>query len=54
MNISRQDLASIVGIAPETTIRTLSDFKDEGLVDIKTRGGIIFVTQYDKLTQMRN
>ena len=54
MNISRQDLASIVGIAPETTIRTLSDFKDEGLVDIKIKGGAIAVIQYDRLAQMRN
>ncbi len=31
--LSRADLASLTGIAKETLIRTLSDFKDEGLVE---------------------
>jgi len=35
IKISRSDLASIAGIATETFIRTLSDFKKEGLIDIK-------------------
>jgi len=34
--ISREDLARIVGTAPESVIRTLSDFKDEKLIDIKS------------------
>jgi CRP/FNR family transcriptional regulator, polysaccharide utilization system transcription regulator len=54
ISISREDLSSFVGIAQETTIRTLSDFKQEGLVDIKIRGGAIAVTQYNRLVQMRN
>jgi CRP-like cAMP-binding protein/CheY-like chemotaxis protein len=33
--ISRNELASIVGTSTETVIRTLSDFKDEGLISIK-------------------
>lgn len=52
MNISREDLASLAGTATETTIRTLSDFKDEGLVD--TKGGTIAVLSYDRLARMRN
>jgi CRP-like cAMP-binding protein len=52
MNISREDLANLAGTATETTIRTLSDFKDEGLVDIK--GGTIAIVHYDKLAKMRN
>lgn len=52
MNISREDLANLAGTATETTIRTLSDFKDEALVDIK--GGTITVMNYDKLAGMRN
>lgn len=52
MNISREDLANLAGTATETTIRTLSDFKDEGLVDVK--GGTIAVINYDKLAKMRN
>lgn len=52
MNISREDLANLSGTATETTIRTLSDFKEEGLVDIK--GGTIAVANYEKLARMRN
>lgn len=52
ITISREDLANLAGTATETTIRTLSDFKDEGLVDIK--GGTIAIAHYDKLVKMRN
>ena len=52
MTISREDLANLAGTATETTIRTLSDFKEEGLIDIK--GGTIGVLNYDKLVKMRN
>ncbi len=52
MSISREDLANLAGTATETTIRTLSDFKEEGLVDIK--GGTIGILNYDKLANMRN
>lgn len=33
--ISREDLSNIVGTSPESVIRTLSDFRDEGLISIK-------------------
>jgi len=52
INISREDLANLAGTATETTIRMLSDFKEEGLIDIK--GGTIAVANYDKLAKMRN
>jgi CRP-like cAMP-binding protein/CheY-like chemotaxis protein len=52
MNISREDLANLAGTATESTIRTLSDFKDEKLIDIK--GGSIALLEYDKLTRLRN
>jgi CRP-like cAMP-binding protein len=52
INITREDLANLAGTATETTIRTLSDFKDEALVDIK--GGNITILRSDKLAQMRN
>ena len=52
MKIPREDLASIAGTATETTIRTLSDFKDEGLIDLK--GSLITVLQYEKLAKMKN
>jgi CRP-like cAMP-binding protein/ActR/RegA family two-component response regulator len=35
ISISREDLANIVGTATESLIRTLSDFKEEKLIEIK-------------------
>lgn len=52
ISITREDLASIVGTATETVIRTLSDFKDEHLIEMK--GSLITVLDYDKLARMRN
>lgn len=52
MNVSREDLANMVGTASETLIRTLSDFKDEKLVEVQGRE--IVITNYDKLVRMRN
>lgn len=52
MNISREDLANLAGTATETTIRTLSDFKDEGLIDIK--GSAITLVNTEKLAKMKN
>jgi len=43
IQISRDDLAKIVGTAPESVIRVLSDFKDEGMIEIES--GKITVTQ---------
>lgn len=37
IKISRSDLASVAGIATESLIRTLSDFKKEGLIEIEGR-----------------
>ena len=37
IKISRNDLASVAGIATETLIRTLSNFKREGLIEIEGR-----------------
>ena len=52
MNISRDDLANISGTATETAIRTLSDFKEEGLIAIS--GGTIEIKNLEKLIKMRN
>ena len=52
MNMPREDLANLAGTATETTIRTLSDFKDEGLIEIK--GSTIVVREYEKLAKMKN
>ncbi len=52
MNVSREDIANLAGTATETTIRTLSDFKDEKLIEIK--GGTISIIDFDKLIHLRN
>ena len=52
MNIPREDLANIVGTAPESVIRTLSDFKDEKLIEIK--GSNIKIINSNGLRKMRN
>ncbi len=50
--ISREDLANIVGTATESLIRTLSDFKEEKLVDISE--GKIKLLNEKKLKEMKN
>jgi CRP-like cAMP-binding protein/CheY-like chemotaxis protein len=50
IQISREDLAKMVGTASESVIRVLSDFKDEGLIDIE--GGKIKIAQPDKLEKV--
>lgn len=52
MNVSREDLANLVGTATETVIRTLSDFKDEKYIEIS--GGTITILNYDKLDKLKN
>ena len=42
IDISRENLATIAGTATESLIRTLSDFRNEKLIDIKD-GGIIII-----------
>jgi len=48
--ISRSDLASIAGIATETFIRTLSDFKKEGIIEVEGRN--IKIINFDKLKKI--
>lgn len=50
IQISRDDLAKMVGTASESVIRVLSDFKDEGLIEID--GGKIKLTQVGKLEKV--
>jgi DNA-binding response OmpR family regulator len=52
MSISREDLANIAGTATETTIRTLSDFKEEKIIEMK--GSSITILNREKLESMRN
>lgn len=50
IQISRDDLAKMVGTASESVIRVLSDFKDEGLIEIE--GGKIKIAQPAKLEKV--
>jgi len=52
IQISREDLANIAGIATESLIRTLSDFKREQLIEIKE--GYIIIQNEQKLSSMLN
>ena len=50
--ISREDLANIAGTATESLIRTLSDFKNEKLIEIKE--GKITLLAEKKLANLLN
>lgn len=50
MSISREDLAKIVGTASESVIRALSEFRDEGLIEIES--GKITILELAKLEKV--
>ncbi|SFZ92291.1 cAMP-binding domain of CRP or a regulatory subunit of cAMP-dependent protein kinases [Flaviramulus basaltis] len=50
IKISRNDLASVAGVASETFIRTLSKFKKEGLIEVEGRN--IKILNLNKLKQI--
>jgi DNA-binding response OmpR family regulator len=50
IKISRNDLASVAGVATETFIRTLTNFKNEGIV--KSEGRNIVVLDLERLKQI--
>jgi CRP-like cAMP-binding protein len=50
--ISRDELASMAGMATETVSRTLSDFKDEKLIEKK--GSQIQILDLNRLIKMKN
>ncbi|MBK8554813.1 MAG: response regulator [Lewinellaceae bacterium] len=52
IHMLREDLAALAGTAKETVIRTLTDFKNENLINITD--GIITVLVPDKLKDMPN
>jgi DNA-binding response OmpR family regulator len=51
MKLSREDLASRVGTATESVIRTLSDFKKEGLIEVK--GSELTILEAEKLANLK-
>ncbi|MEB0260578.1 MULTISPECIES: response regulator [unclassified Mucilaginibacter] len=50
--ISREDLAAMTGMATETVSRTLTDFKDEGLIEKK--GSLVTVLDEIRIAKMKN
>ncbi|PUZ29743.1 transcriptional regulator [Chitinophaga parva] len=52
LEVSRDNLAAVAGVAKESLIRTLGDFREERLLAIKE--GCIFLTDIPRLEQMMN
>ena len=52
INLTREDLANMVGTATETLIRLLHDFKDEQLIE--TKGRKILIKNKEKLKKVAN
>ena len=52
INMSREDLASLVGTARENILRVLKDFKEEGILE--TKGRKIVIKDIDKLLRVAN
>lgn len=52
LEMTREDLAQVVGTATESLIRTLSDFKSEKLIDIEH--GKISIINHEKLRNLLN
>jgi CRP-like cAMP-binding protein len=52
LNVTRQDIANIIGTAPETVIRLLSEFRESKLIEI--RGRKIFITNIHGLRKIAN
>lgn len=52
IKFSRGNLAALAGVAKESFARTLADFKDEHLIDI--RNGVIYLLDVGKLNQLGN
>lgn len=52
IDISRENLAAIAGVAKESLIRTVGDFRDEKLIEI--REGCIYIINAKKLADLSN
>jgi CRP-like cAMP-binding protein/CheY-like chemotaxis protein len=52
ISINREDMANMAGTSTETVIRTLSDFKDEKLIEV--RASHVTLLNIEKLQKMRN
>jgi CRP-like cAMP-binding protein/CheY-like chemotaxis protein len=52
IKVSREDLAAMAGMATETVSRTLSDFKDEGIIE--KQGSLIQISNLLAIKNMKN
>jgi CRP-like cAMP-binding protein len=52
INLSREDLANLVGTARENVVRILSEFKEKGILE--TKGRLIVVKNVTKLIEVAN
>ncbi|OYU80302.1 MAG: transcriptional regulator, partial [Flavobacterium sp. BFFFF1] len=52
VTISRDDLAALSGTASETVSRTLTEFRNEGLIE--KNGNALRILNHDKISMMRN
>ena len=52
INMSRDDLASLIGTARESVVRVLTEFKEEGLLE--TKGRKIIVHNISRLIEIAN
>jgi len=52
IDMSRDDLASLVGTARENVVRALSEFKKDGIVE--TKGRKIFICRVKELIAIAN
>lgn len=52
MALAREDLAGMAGTSTETAVRTLSDFKEEGLIAV--HGSQVTILDTEKLARMKN
>lgn len=52
IKLSRSNLAALAGVAKESFARTLADFKEENLIDI--RKGVIYLLDMEKLCHLSN
>lgn len=52
IKLSREEMASLVGTAPETIIRLITEFKDEGI--LTQEGKTLFISNKAKLTDFAN
>jgi CRP-like cAMP-binding protein len=52
IKLTREEMASFIGVATETLIRFMTEFKDEGAIE--QEGKTIFITDLEKLAELGN